>query len=154
MKGAGGVNKMVRVCWLLIFVGLATQTGCDRKQPLEEGNEPQETKKVRALRKEVVKVHDEVMPLLTDIYQLKINLREKLSSEKPDAAKRRTVEEILVKLDSADRGMRVWMREFSKVKTEGIPEDEALEKLRDEMKKITKVKNDMIESVQAAKAVD
>jgi hypothetical protein len=150
MKGAGRVTKIVRVCWLLIFVGLATQTGCDRKQT----NEPQETKKVRALRKEVVKVHDEVMPLLTDIYQLKINLREKLSSEKPDAAKRRTVEEILIKLDSADRGMRVWMREFSKVKTEGIPEDEALEKLRDEMKKITKVKNDMIESVQAAKAVD
>ena len=130
-------------------------TGCGHKQKEDDqSQEPAETEKVAAYRKEVIAVHDEAMVLMTDIYQIKNKLKEKLQAGDTTSINNRTeIEAGIARLDSASRGMRVWMREFGDVRTTGVSEEEALSNLKAEMDKITKVKHSMTESVAAAKAL-
>jgi hypothetical protein len=149
----------VRLGFHAILVVLVTAflfSGCKQKESVDdEAGEPEETEKVAALRKKVLAIHDEVMPLMTDIYQHKNKMKERLQSESTlTSEEKKRFETVLIELDSADRGMRVWMRQFSDVTTTGIPEEEAISKLNLELTKITKVKEDMVASVEAAKALD
>jgi hypothetical protein len=143
---------------VMLFVLLMTLVfpGCKPNDSADESaGEPEETEKVAALRKEVLTIHDEVMPLMTDIYQLKNKLREKIKSGTAlSGEEKKRFESAILDLDSADRGMRIWMREFSEVQTTGIPEADAISNLNLELKKITKVKEDMVTSVEAAKALE
>lgn len=139
---------------VLLLIMIFTLTACSKKPPADEEIAPEETEKVSQLRQEVIAVHDEVMPLMTDIYQLKTKLKDKVAAGDIPAGDRPRVDAILLELDSADRGMRDWMRSFSKVTTAGVPETEALSTLNGELEKIKKVKDDMIESVTAAKAFE
>ena len=136
----------------VLIACLAGLLSCEKKTAADDSTGPVESEKVQALRKEVIAVHDEVMPLMTDIYQLKTKLKEKASGGNLDREARSQVDSLLVQLDSADRGMREWMRAFSKINTAGVPETDALNTLNAELQKIKKVKEDMIRSVEAAKA--
>jgi hypothetical protein len=140
--------------YLIFAICLTSVFACENKKAEVEGDAPQETEKVSALRKEVIAVHDEAMPLMTEIYQSKNRLKDKLNAGKPSAEQKKQIEDVMSRLDSANQGMRVWMREFSDVKTTGIGEDEALANLRKELDKITKVKNDMVSSAAAARAIE
>ncbi|HEY3401911.1 MAG TPA: hypothetical protein VGK59_00910, partial [Ohtaekwangia sp.] len=72
-----------------------------------------ETGPNQALYDEVMKVHDEVMPKMNDIYKLKQDLKKKLDESKDLADdKRKEIEATIAQLDSASDGMMVWMREF------------------------------------------
>lgn len=144
----------LRPCLVLITLCLITAFGCDNKKVVDEADAPQETEKVGALRKQVIAVHDEAMPLMTEIYQSKNRLKEKLNSGKPSSDEKKNIEAVMSKLDSANQAMRVWMREFSDVKTTGISEDEAIANLQQELDKITKVKNDMVNAAASAKAIE
>ena len=140
---------------LFFVICLLTGVGCGSKKAEEKVDAPKETEKVSALRKEVIAVHDEAMPLMTEIYQSKNRLKEKLNSDdtaSPEQKQR--IEGMIARLDSANQGMRVWMRKFSDVKTTGVPEDEALANLKKELDKITRVKEDMVSSAGAARAIE
>jgi hypothetical protein len=147
--------EMVRVAlrstvilFLLFFAG-----SCQKKEA-NEREAPAETEKVASLRKQVMTVHDEAMPLMTDIYQLKNKLKERLQDHSLSTERRKEFDQIIAVLDSADQGMRVWMREFSDVKTTDVPEEEAMSSLRKELEKITAVKKMMVESVAAARSAE
>jgi hypothetical protein len=140
--------------YLIIAMCLISLFACENKKAEDEGDAPQETEKVSALRKEVIAIHDEAMPLMTEIYQSKNRLKDKLNADKASPEEKKQIEDVMSRLDSANQGMRVWMREFSDVKTTGISEDEALANLRKELDKITKVKNDMVSSAAAARAIE
>ena len=139
---------------VLLLVSAFALGACSKRPSADEEVAPEETEKVANLRKEVIVVHDEVMPLMTDIYQLKTKLKEKLAGGNISVEDKPRIDAILLELDSADRGMRDWMRSFSKVTTVGVPESDALHTLNEELTKIKKVKQDMIESVNAAKAFE
>lgn len=147
-------NHLEKSGFILALVFVFAFFSCGKKTENADEQEPTETEKVAALRKEVIAVHDEVMPLMTDIYQLKTMLKQKVADANITSEARRRADSIFVQLDSADRGMREWMRAFSRVNTAGIPETEALNTLNAELEKIKKVKNDMIRSVEAAKSVE
>lgn len=117
-----------------------------------EATEEQVPPQVEQLRKEVIAIHDDVMPLMTDIYKLKSALNTKIV-EIPAAEmdKKKSMETLIADLDKANRGMREWMIQFSTVKIEDVPEDEAMEALKEQKRKIETVKNDMIQSVEAAR---
>src|SRR6186997_2874672 len=86
----------------------------------------------QALYDEVMKVHDEVMPKMDDIYKLKQELKKQIS-DKPDLVdeKRRTIEATILKLDSASEAMMVWMRNFNPL-PDSLGEEKAREYLEDQ----------------------
>ncbi len=151
LKPSRSIRITARTLALLVF-SITMLGACQKKQADDESlGTPAESEKVTALRNDVIAVHDEVMPLMSTIYTLKNSLKENLNT-RPElsAVHKKQIEETIASLDSADRGMRVWMREFSKLETSGMPEDEAIAALESEMKKITKVKDDMLSSVDKA----
>ena len=85
----------------------------------------------------VIAVHDEVMPKLSQISELKGRIEEKMNAS-DDSATVASWTSLMVELDVADEAMWVWMRQFSIV-LEEVPLDEALKYLKAEQKKIDEV---------------
>jgi len=104
----------------------------------------------QALYDEVMKVHDEVMPKMDDIYKLKQELKKQIS-DKPDLVdeKRRTIEATILKLDSASEAMMVWMRNFNPL-PDSLGEEKAREYLEDQQEKIENVKEEMLDAINKA----
>ena len=104
----------------------------------------------QALYDEVMKVHDEVMPKMNDIYKLKEELKNQIIST-PDMAaeKKKEIEGMIVKLDSASEGMMAWMRNFNPL-PDSLGEEQAREYLENEMEKVKKVKHDITEALENA----
>ena len=139
--------------WTLLYtvlIFIVTMAGCGQKQD-GEASEPEETEKVKAYKREVMDLHDEVMPMMGEIYASKKSLREKLQAPGIKPEDKQRLEAVQSDLEAADKGMRVWMREFSQVKTTGVSEDEALANLKVEMEKIGNVKKQMTEALEKAK---
>jgi hypothetical protein len=102
---------------------------------------------------EVMKVHDEVMPKMNDIHKAKQQLKNEIANT-PDIteARKTELETIIVKLDSANEGMMIWMREFNPP-----PDSKGVEQARDYLKKekekVEKVKKDITEALEKAKGL-
>lgn len=114
----------------------------------------QESKDNQALYDEVMKVHDEVMPKMNDIYKL----REQLKKQIADTAglvdeKKKAIESAILKLDSSSEGMMVWMRNFNPL-PDSLGEEKARAYLEDQKVKVEKVKKDMLQAIEEAGALD
>jgi len=108
----------------------------------------------QALYDEVMKVHDEVMPKMNDIYKLKQDLKKKLDESKDlTEEKKKEIEATMTKLDSASEGMMVWMRQFNPI-PDSVGEEKAREYLENEMEKVKKVKQDILEAMDKAKGAN
>ena len=97
------------------------------------------------LEAEVMAIHDEVMPKMGDIHMAKKGLRKVLAATK-DSTVQSEIIAMINDLESADEGMMTWMADW-KVPAQ---EPEKTEYLKKEMEKITKVKNDMLSSLEKA----
>lgn len=105
----------------------------------------------QALYDEVMKLHDEVMPKMDDIFRIKEELKNKIANT-PDMVeeKKQEIESTISKLDSASEGMMVWMRNFNPL-PDSLGEQQAKEYLENEMEKVKKVKEDVLEALENAK---
>jgi hypothetical protein len=110
----------------------------------QEGNQ--------ALYDEVMKIHDEVMPKMNDVYSLKEQLKKQIANT-PEMAeeKKKEIEQTISKLDSASEGMMAWMRNFNPL-PDSLGEEQAREYLENEMEKVKKVKEDIQEALEKAKS--
>jgi hypothetical protein len=105
-----------------------------------------------ALRDEVMKVHDEVMPKLDNIYQLTEKLKSKIAETPAMAAeKKQQLEATIARLDSASEGMMIWMRKFDPM-TDSLTVEKKREYLENEMEKIKKVREDVNEALTQGEA--
>ena len=131
---------MKTILSVLSLVMLSLVCGCgERKQ----GNQ--------ALYDEVMKVHDEVMPKMDDIYKLKQELKKQISdSANLTDEKRKTIEATILKLDAASESMMVWMRNFNPM-PDSLGEEKARAYLEDQQAKIKGVKEEMLEAIEKAK---
>jgi hypothetical protein len=102
------------------------------------------------LYNEVMKVHDEVMPKMNDIHKLKMSIREKIEKN-PNLPKieRIKLDAMYAKLDSANDGMMVWMREFRPL-PDSVGEEKAREYLKNEMDRVNKVRENMLKAIESA----
>jgi hypothetical protein len=107
----------------------------------------------QALYNEVMKVHDEVMPKMNDIYKLREQLKKRLA-DTPDmiADKKKEMESTILKLDAASDEMMVWMRNFNPI-PDSLGEANAREYLQEEKVKVNKVKADMLKAIEDAEAI-
>ena len=116
-------------------------------------NQDQESAKVTLLPSEVVyeeimKIHDDVMPKVKDINRLQKKLKATL--ETTDAAtNKEEIQSILKQLDEADKGMWDWMSAF-KQPSKKSPQDSIIQYLEQEKKTISKVSEDMLNSIATA----
>lgn len=100
------------------------------------------------LYNDVMKIHDEVMPKMNDIYKLKQDLKKE--AEAASEAEKKKLEATIAKLDSASENMMVWMREFNPI-PDSVDEQKAKAYLEAEMIKVQKVKTDVLEAIDQAK---
>ena len=139
----------------LLFATLALLWGCGQKSGSEDHDHSHDVEEGgnQALYDEVMKVHDEVMPKLDDIYKLKEQLKDKIANT-PDmvADKKQEIEGIISRLDSASEGMMVWMRNFNPL-PDSTGEEEAREYLESEMEKIKKVGEDVRKALEDANSM-
>lgn len=104
-----------------------------------------------ALYEEVMKLHDEGMGKMDEIYKLKEELKNKIAST-PELVeeKRKEIEGKISSLDSASKGMMLWMRNFHP-ETDSLDEQGYHEYLESEMEKVKKVKDDILDAIARAK---
>jgi cell division FtsZ-interacting protein ZapD len=115
------------------------------------------TQKEENLKKEIMDIHDEVMPKMGNIYNLKKELeknREYLTSDSipSNTPKISTsdLDSLLEALENADESMMSWMRSYNKFDDENLSHEEQMEYLQKEKEKIETVRLKMISSIKEA----
>ena len=88
-------NLLIGTMGLLIF----TSCGNSKKEEMEK------------LREEVIAVHDEIMPMMDDLYKLRSSLNLKLV-EDSIASVKMGVPEMIITIKDAEEAMMDWMRNF------------------------------------------
>jgi hypothetical protein len=93
------------------------------------------------------------MPKMDEIYRLKEQLKSKLTTAPALAEeKKKELENTVAELDSASESMMDWMHKYSPIPDSVEGAEKAREYLENEMEKIRKVKEDMLEAIEKAKA--
>lgn len=108
----------------------------------------QNKKEQEQLHKEVMDVHDEVMPEMGALRKLSKGIQSRLDSlesndEKIDSKLKRKMQEATKNLEKAHESMMEWMRQFEQIK-EGTPHGEVLKCLKEQKQLIEKVRDDML----------
>ena len=113
-----------------------------------------EQKQLEQLQNEVLAVHDEVMPQMGTLNELKTSLMEKNEmlkvSEDSTVIDQVILNDMLItKLDQSHEGMMAWMRQFERI-DEQAEVAENRQYLEDQMQMIQQVKIDMDQAIQSA----
>jgi len=107
-----------------------------------------------AKKNEVLDIHDEVMPKIGQVMNLKKKVLEKAETE-ADSTKANDLRDLAKQLEDANTGMMVWMRQWSMNSKPHLDEETTIEErkafFKSEMEKVSKVKEDINNSIAAAK---
>lgn len=138
---------------LLAITGLIlalTACGANKKSKEELEKAERDTR-----FEQVMAIHDEVMPKMSDIRKLKKALQAKADTTDASDSSGAAIEplsEMIYELEEASESMMVWMRAFSEPDQE-MPHDEAMKYYDEEMAKIQEVKNKMLQAIEKAEAM-
>lgn len=101
----------------------------------------------QVLYNEVMDIHDEVMPRMEELYNLKKDLKEKIANTPALVeGERKKLEQRILVIDSVSKMMMDWMHEFNPL-PDSTDREVAREYLEGEMEKIKKVKEAMLETL-------
>lgn len=102
---------------------------------------------------EVMVVHDEMM-MMSKIRKAKIDLKEKitLAETEKDSATAATYQTALQQLETADKAMMDWMKQF-KNPPAASPDKEAIEYLKIQKEKVLEMKKVMVENMDEVRKV-
>ncbi len=130
--------------FIIVFITLLT--GCSGQREKQESKDVKKSEK--SLYDQVMDVHDEVMPRMNELQKLKRKLQDTLTKgSELTADKRRELERKIMLLDSASRSMMNWMYEFQPDELKGDSLDHYL---KNEMERINKVKELILEAIKQA----
>jgi len=133
----------MRLTVYFIFFSLIF-SACKEKATTETENTPN-SKENKTLESQVLAIHDEVMPEMGNIHAAKKQLRNVMNETQNDSLITKILQ-LIDNLEKADEGMMDWMGKWD------VPEKdpEKTNYLQAEKNKITKVKVDMLSSIEAA----
>ena len=134
---------------LVSFFFAACSNSTDRKQAAENAALEQEEQ----LWDEVMVIHDEVMPKMSNINRLSRLLRDQLGSEDQSSkADSEAIKANVKRLDAAEEGMWAWMNNLKQLERlrEETNHEGVMEYLNQEKKEIEKVRDDMLSAIEAA----
>lgn len=136
----------------LIFIALSCGQKSNNNEHMQGAGDALTGNANEALLNEVDKLHNELMMQMEDIYKQKEELKNKLSSTPGLAAeKKQEIDNAIAKLDSADRSMMDWMHNFRPPVDSIVGEEKAREYLENEMEKVKKLKEDILEALESTK---
>lgn len=131
---------------LILSVALSLLVGCT----------PSGGDAVGKLAGEVIAVHDEVMPQMGEIMQLRREVAGQIESleaaQSADSTRIDALRNVLGQLNAAKKGMEDWMHNYE-TPGEDMPDAEALTYLKGEMERVSQVKSDILSSIAAAKEI-
>lgn len=144
---------MIKVFHLMLIVLLLAGCGQTGNQEQQEANGTDREQ----LYDEVIAVHDEVMPKMQTIMNLKEQLRQKIDSLAADTvanqAQLEKVRSLTEALDQADEAMMSWMRGFKRDYGE-MTEEEIMDYLNQEKEKIEQVAEQTETAIREAREYD
>lgn len=165
----GTVDRIIRsfeqnVIIMKVFQNIAVLTFCvmvvlnvgcqQKKDSSAEAGEPVDSDEIGLLKKEVMAIHDEVMPKMNDMYKLKSSLKEKLSDSAAAPTAKTDMASAVNKLDSAHNGMMRWMRQYhmqaDSVDSSEMTQEERRAFYEQEMERIRRVREDMLDAIEKA----
>jgi hypothetical protein len=141
------LSHSLLIAGLLLLIG-CTPSDSKKDQTADDANSDNPNE---ALYNQVMDVHDEVMPKMQDLYQLKIDLQEKLKGANLSEEQKQDLQNRIVRVDSVSQLMMEWMHKFDPLPDSADRED-AREYLESEMEKIKKVKEAMLETIEKEKS--
>jgi len=138
----------MRILTFLFVAVMAAGCGGNSSTGHVHESEGDSTDSNRALYDQVMGIHDEVMPKIGDIYELKRKLQEEITAS-PNMVleKRKNLERRIANLDSVGQLMTDWMHEFNPM-PDSTDQEAAREYLEQEMEKIRNVKSAMLDIIQ------
>lgn len=140
--------------FFLALVLLVLLVGCNTKTDNGEHSHNGHESANQALYDEVMKVHDEVMPRMNDIYKLKEDLKKDIADAPAMVeSKRKEIESAILQLDAASEAMMDWMRNFNPL-PDSLGEERAREYLEEQKVKVGKVKEEMLRAIDEAKGLN
>lgn len=144
---------MSTIRFLLLCLALSGAACQQRPEQGHHHSHPEEMKDGpnQALYDQVMGIHDEVMPKMDDLYKAKTALKSRLAATPPpDQDEVTAINEKIARIDAASEGMMVWMRQFNPP-ADSAGEDEAKAYLETELEKVKKVREDILQALDAAK---
>ncbi|EON76120.1 hypothetical protein ADIS_3248 [Lunatimonas lonarensis] len=129
----------------LVVLGLIFFSACGSSEESE----------VERMKREVIAVHDEVMPLMGELRSFQRSLEEKADEldsrgvESPLVGEYRTAASAC---SAAYEGMFIWMRQFD-MRMEEMNEDQSLAYLEDQAIKVAKVNEDIKTALKLAESL-
>lgn len=157
--------RISKIFILTVLAGLIVLNACNQtsdketeKEEKEQNESEQMTDKekeklseINKLKDEVIKIHDEVMPKMGELEQLANELTGLLANPKDlrpkDLSK---INSHIQSLGTANETMMEWMRGYNAT-GEGIEESKLKSYYKSELKKMKKVKEDMLGSYESAR---
>ena len=140
---------------LLLLLSVFILSSCSQNTS-EEKEAPEAPSPVGQKRSEVMAIHDEIMPGMGALMNLKKRLRGRTetmdSVHSADKERLVSIQASIEQLEEADEAMMQWMRTY-KDPADSISEKEAMEYLELKEQEILEVKEKMQESEAAAKAL-
>lgn len=136
---------MNRFIFLIFFFSLLVlQSSCVSEN--KESKEPELTER-ESLYKEVIEIHDAVMPKMSDINRVKRKLQDlfEANSSKDDRVKTKlnfAIDELI----AAENSMMDWMKAF-KAPKKADPDEQVINYLKEEKLKISRVSDQMLTSL-------
>ncbi len=130
--------KATQIVFLLVIVTACNQTAQQQQEEQKRWEE-------------MMAIHDEVMPKMADINALSRQLKEKLAVlDTTQTEAQQKLRQTIEALSAAEDGMMTWMAEIEPLSTlrETKKHEEIMTYLAEELKKVTKVKEDMLRSIE------
>jgi len=144
------MKHSLKTLFILLFIASACSKSSEQKDHEAHDMENEDSPN-SALYDKVMEIHDELMPKMEEIYNLKKEVQDELAKT-PElvAEKKQELEKTILYLDSANNEMMDWMHKFNPL-PDSTDQEAAREYLETEMEKIRKVKDIMAEAIDKAK---
>jgi hypothetical protein len=140
---------------LLYIVTLAALVSCGKSgehQHDASTETAQSDNPNKVLLDQIMDIHDEVMPKMQDLYTLKQSLQEKAGVAGISAEEKKSLEDMMATLDSANTAMMDWMHKFQPL-PDSADQEKAREYLESEMERVMKVRELTNETIEKAKSI-
>jgi hypothetical protein len=138
--------KHMRISLLVCLFSISVVVwSCKSKDSEREAVDDSGKTPAEIMDEKIMDIHDEVMPKMGELYRQKKRLTQKLDSATTE--QKQKIELAIQELDSAMTGMNVWMRQYE---PDSADVEKAEEYFDGEMKKVSKVKDDILKSLDDA----
>lgn len=149
---------MKKIFISLLCFSLGISSSCHTKKQEEKQSSPITTEHddspaegENILYKEVMSIHDEVMPVMGELMALNKQVKQKIDTVE-DAKLKEALQQVSSELEAANEGMMNWMRKFNP-NIKNMTYEETINYLTEEKKKIEEVRKNMLSAKENASSM-